>query len=179
MWLSVLSGDLDRAATDDDAIAALVEHLRDAGLQALVVTRPVEGDTDEAGREVAGLPRKPPRDAACFVVQAGEQVPGARCFVLPAAVLFCARVSELRVPRSAANQLERVSIPHRVRLENRAEVFCRSGARLLPRTVGVSLGDRALGEVVGARDEDDVETGFFVKSGDFGEVEVCGGADGV
>ena len=49
-------GDLRGAATDDNAVAALVEDLGDGGVQFLAVRCAVEADTDVAGEQVGAVP---------------------------------------------------------------------------------------------------------------------------
>ena len=73
--LAVGLGDLCGAAAHDDAVAALVEDLRDSRVQLLAVGGAVETDADVAGRQVRAVTLHAPGRAAGLVVQGGVKVP--------------------------------------------------------------------------------------------------------
>ena len=80
--LAVGLGDLGGATAHDDAVAALVEDLRDSGVQLLAIGGAVEADADVAGRQVRTVALHAPGSSASLVVQGGVQVPRPGGFVL-------------------------------------------------------------------------------------------------
>lgn len=124
MKLSVLRRSRRGSASDNDAVSALVEHLRDARRDRSAVLRPVEGDADEAALQGRIVADHAPWCATGLVVQRGEEVPGASGLVLQLgrhARTLLGTPGELGVIRRWTHQLERHAKAHRAGLEEIVE----------------------------------------------------------
>src|SRR2546427_11738998 len=67
------------SASNHQAVAALVKHLRYAGQNRRTTWRPVEADSYEACRDLPHIAHEAPRATTGLVVQSGVEIPRSRC----------------------------------------------------------------------------------------------------